>query len=262
MINFLRGVRQQSLNENSSDSGQRKGKYAFYAVGEIVLVVIGILIAMQINNWNYQKKERDIELRYLSNIKKDLSINIQEIEKFLEIRTESMDNAKTILGHFEGIPITDAAEFNEMAISMYDWKRFYQNNNTFQELTFSGNLRLISNEAIKTLLFNIESIYKVNTAEEDHFRYDTEALIYEPLYQLMDLKALVESSGFPLTNDDGVKSAPITPDIYKDYLTNIKAKNGFAMAALEFYVMNKQLKQMKQMSEELIELIDEEIEKG
>ena len=259
MINFLRGARQQSLNENSSDSKQRKGNYTLYAVGEIVLVVIGILIALQINNWNDQKKERDIELRYLSNIKKDLSINILEIEKYLEIRTKSMDNAKTILSHFEGIPITDAAAFNEMAISMYDWKRFYQNNNTFQELTFSGNLRLISNDSIKTLLFNIESIYKINKAEEDHFRFDTEELIYEPLYQLMDLKALVESSGFPLTNENGIKSAPLTPEIYKEYLTNIKAKNGFAMAALEFYIMNGQLKQMKQMSEELIELIDKEI---
>ena len=46
MIKFFRKIRQQLLAEN------RLGKYLIYALGEIVLVVIGILIALQINNWN------------------------------------------------------------------------------------------------------------------------------------------------------------------------------------------------------------------
>ncbi|MBT8306228.1 MAG: hypothetical protein KJN85_04770, partial [Maribacter sp.] len=50
MIKFFRKIRQQLLIEN------RTGKYLLYAIGEIVLVVIGILIALQINNWNEEKK--------------------------------------------------------------------------------------------------------------------------------------------------------------------------------------------------------------
>ena len=52
MINFFRKIRENMVKEN------RVSKYILYAIGEIVLVVIGILIALSINNWNEQKKNR------------------------------------------------------------------------------------------------------------------------------------------------------------------------------------------------------------
>lgn len=55
MIKFFRKIRQQLLTEN------KFSKYVFYAIGEIVLVVIGILIALQINNWNEFKKSQENE---------------------------------------------------------------------------------------------------------------------------------------------------------------------------------------------------------
>lgn len=58
MIKFLRGFRVDSLNEN------RFTKYLFYAIGEIILVVIGILIALQINNWN-QDRQTDKQIKTL-----------------------------------------------------------------------------------------------------------------------------------------------------------------------------------------------------
>jgi NADH:ubiquinone oxidoreductase subunit 6 (subunit J) len=63
MIKFFREIRQQLLTEN------RFSKYLLYAIGEIVLVVIGILIALQINNWNEAKKQeiKTKEIRYFLN---------------------------------------------------------------------------------------------------------------------------------------------------------------------------------------------------
>ncbi|MGB5318748.1 DUF6090 family protein [Eudoraea sp.] len=55
MIKFFRRIRQQLLKENNLS------KYLLYAIGEIVLVVIGILIALQINNWNQENKESLVE---------------------------------------------------------------------------------------------------------------------------------------------------------------------------------------------------------
>ena len=53
MIKFFRKIRQQLLNENlSAGQAGKFSKYLIYAIGDIVLVVIGILIALQINNWN------------------------------------------------------------------------------------------------------------------------------------------------------------------------------------------------------------------
>ena len=57
MIKFFRKIRQNLLVENKT------GKYLKYAIGEIVLVVIGILIALQINNWNENRKDNFVELK-------------------------------------------------------------------------------------------------------------------------------------------------------------------------------------------------------
>ena len=67
MIKFFRKIRQNLLMENKT------GQYFKYAIGEIVLVVIGILIALQINNWNDNRKIDDVRRNYYSQILLDLT---------------------------------------------------------------------------------------------------------------------------------------------------------------------------------------------
>ena len=71
MIKFFRRIRQQLLSEN------KLSKYLLYAFGEIVLIVIGILIALQVNNLNEQSKTRDREQKYLVAIKSELNNNLR-----------------------------------------------------------------------------------------------------------------------------------------------------------------------------------------
>lgn len=250
MISFFKKLRQESLSKAS--------RYMLYAIGEILLVVIGILIALQINNNNDRRKEKERELLYLTNLRKDLVLNIREINKYISDRTVCIESAKIILEHFEGKPITNVAAFNNLCMPIYNWQRFYQVDNTFQELISSGNLALISSDSIKTLLFNMESLYKVNKAEEDHFRFDTEVLIYQPLYELMDIKMMVESLGMQVGTQP-LKGTPLPPSLFNDYLKNIKLKNGFTSAVFEFTVLNEHLIRLKAMSEQLITTIDQEL---
>ncbi|NNL39605.1 MAG: hypothetical protein HKO75_07060, partial [Flavobacteriaceae bacterium] len=56
MIKFFRNIRYRLMNENPTSAKARAGRYLKYAIGEIILVVIGILIALQINNWNESNK--------------------------------------------------------------------------------------------------------------------------------------------------------------------------------------------------------------
>ncbi|NNC35807.1 MAG: hypothetical protein HKO09_13100, partial [Croceitalea sp.] len=70
MIKFYRQIRY-----NLMETG-KTGKYLKYAIGEIILVVIGILIALQINNWNEQRKDRIREQIILNNLKSDFTTNI------------------------------------------------------------------------------------------------------------------------------------------------------------------------------------------
>lgn len=230
-----------------------------YAIGEIVLVVIGILIALQINNNNDIRKARNIEVHYLENIKTDLQLSIKEMDNYLGIRKGYMEAAQRILNHFNGEPITDMNAFNDDGVSIYSWQKYYQNNNTFQELTNSGNLALISNDSIKNSLLDIETLYKKMKSEEDHFRYDTEELIYTPLYALMDLDALVNNFEYRISEGNSGREVIFQPGHFDEYLKTQKLKNGFSMVILEFSVMNSQMKQLKQLSENLILLIDRDI---
>ena len=69
MLKFFRRIRQKLLSEN------KFSKYLIYAIGEIILVVIGILIALQINNWNESRKDSISELTALKDLKKEFSKN-------------------------------------------------------------------------------------------------------------------------------------------------------------------------------------------
>jgi len=256
MIRFFSKIRQQLLHEN------RLTKYTLYAIGEILLVVIGILIALQINNQNDLRKERTKEVHYLQNIKTDLNINLLEIDRYLEVRTESIEAAKRILGHFEGEPITDYSAFNHDGVLIYNWQKFWQTDNTFQELVNSGNLALISNDAIKKSLFDIESVYKKMKSEEDHYRFDTEILLYKPLYELMDLRPMVNNFEYRVSNGSSGRDVTLTAEYFDDFFKSTKIKNGFVMTVLEFSTINRQLSEMKRMTEDLIMQINKEIEKG
>ena len=66
MIKFFRHIRQRMIKEN------RISKYLLYAIGEIILVVIGILIALQINNWSTDQKNREKEIDLLTEMRQNL----------------------------------------------------------------------------------------------------------------------------------------------------------------------------------------------
>ncbi len=253
MIKFFRKIRKQFLTENKFT------KYLLYAIGEIVLVVIGILIALQINNANELKKTRKKEVQYLSNISKDLQLNIAELDRYIAKRETQILSANSILNHYEGEPITDYVQFNNNTINIYTWRKFFQNNNTFQELVNSGNLSLISNQEIKNVLLELEKVYKVTKDEEEHFRFDSEELLYKPYFEKIDCYPLVENFKYQISQGQIGKNIPISKIEINKMLKDLTQKNGFVMAAFEFDALRTQFQNMKNICNDAISLIDEEI---
>mgnify|MGYP000188649675 CR=1 FL=1 len=78
MIKFFRKIRYNLMNENKT------GKYFKYAIGEIILVVIGILIALSINNWNEGRKNDRKEALLIKNIIEDLNSDTAHINQALD----------------------------------------------------------------------------------------------------------------------------------------------------------------------------------
>ncbi len=148
MINLFRKIRKKLADDN------KPLQYARYAIGEIVLVVIGILIALQINNWNNQNLLHKKELNYLVEISKNLNEDLKKIEEVLEFNNEKarvinealvlmgspMDEKVRISNFIKFMPILSSYEsFNPIKIS-------------FDNMISSQSIDLISNNKLKKLL--------------------------------------------------------------------------------------------------------------
>ena len=132
----------------------KTGKYFKYAIGEIVLVVIGILIALQINNFNEQRKDRIKEQVILNQLKEDYQADLVQLEQKMAIRNKIINSGMQILSAFDRPMevVRDSLIKNIADIT---------NDPTFDpiqnDLMSSGNLRLITNEKLKRLLSNWSS---------------------------------------------------------------------------------------------------------
>ena len=91
MITFFRKVRQRLLIEN------RFSKYLLYAIGEIILVVIGILIALQINNWNEARKNNMTESDYYCRLLEDFELDRQNIKRLSDESDYKISKSKELL---------------------------------------------------------------------------------------------------------------------------------------------------------------------
>ena len=90
MIKFFRKIRQRLLTEN------KFSKYLIYAVGEIVLVMIGILLALQVNNWNENRKEIERQKKLYANLKIDFQSRLNELEDFYIAKNAAVENINII----------------------------------------------------------------------------------------------------------------------------------------------------------------------
>ena len=72
-----------------------------YAIGEIALVMIGILLALQVNNWNQQRKDRVTENKLLTVLQEDLLVNINRLEKDISLEKRTISQAIKIIEHLD-----------------------------------------------------------------------------------------------------------------------------------------------------------------
>lgn len=253
MIKFFRRIRQNMIKENKAI------KYVLYAVGEIVLVVIGILIALQININNEANKKRATELNYLKNIKTDLELSITDLDNVIATRKGQISSAKAILGHHNGVPISNYVEFNMQCVGIYSWEKYVLSDNTFQELLNSGNLALISNASIKNLLLSLDAKYKAMKNGEEHFRYDTENLLYKAVYEKLDMDPTVRNFMYHVTNGAEGENVLLNRKNFEKILSSLEHKNGMTMAAVEFARMVSYFEEMKIIASDLVIQIDTEL---
>ena len=240
-------------------SENKTSKYFKYAIGEIILVVIGILIALQINNWNEARKIRDKEIVYLNNIKRDLENSVQQIETFILKRNTQIKTSNDIIEYFEGKPIQNWNDFNIKLIDIYSWERFYLIKNTYEELKNSGNLSLISNNDIKNGLQDLELLYAKLKIKESHYKHDAETTLHEGSYEMQNIHEMSNNYAFQMSNGKMGELGELNENSFGDMLKDRKQMNGFALTAYIFTIMNGIFHEMNQKCAELISQIEKEI---
>lgn len=144
MIKFFRKIRQKLLSEN------RFAKYIMYAAGEIVLVVVGILIALQLNIARENGKKEKLEIGYLKGILNDLDQDINDLHGLLDKDTAQFTAYTQMLRAFTDSSINVyALPFLKNLATAYGWHSFKGNSIVFQDLKSSGNVNLIKSDKLR-----------------------------------------------------------------------------------------------------------------
>jgi len=185
MIKIFRKIRQNLLMENKT------GKYFKYAIGEIILVVIGILIALQINNWNENRKNKITEADYYCRILDDFEFNEKLINETSKITTNKIKLCKELILDLNKTPNDRSKILNKFVVVVRQ-DVFVPSNIAFEEITSSGQLKLLTDLKLKnrliqhsTFLNNILNLLQENRNEIINRMGDFE-LITEFGYQDID----------------------------------------------------------------------------
>lgn len=177
MIKFFRTIRQNLLSEG------KIGKYIKYAIGEILLVIIGILIALSINTLNENRKIKIEEQSLLKDLKEEMVSNLKGLEVVITEHEKSFQARNEIMALFR-----DRNAFNEISDSLYRSKikkmnvnyTYDPSNGILNSIISSGRINQISNNELKYLLASLkemtvdanESSLKIE-AKRDELYYST-----------------------------------------------------------------------------------------
>ena len=164
MLSFLRKIRLGLLDEETSGdekttsiNSRSTRRYLLYAIGEIALVVIGILIALQINAWSQERKDRQLEDEYIIRLKRELVQNKLAFESRIRFDKFAEENVGKILYALSDDSNDLSAEELVVAIEHIGWGlKFQYADDVWQELLNNGNIRLLQNDTLrdKTTAFN------------------------------------------------------------------------------------------------------------
>ena len=175
MIKIFRKIRQKLLTES------KFSKYLLYAIGEIILVVIGILIAFQVNNWNEKRKNDSLEQNYLISLQEEFGFNKKNLKSLVNLNVKNANFGLKILNYTgPSKPEISEKSFDSLIINTIGNEvEFRPRNEIIDELISSGKLSIIDNSVLRTSLSSwSESLKRVKFQEAELSKYR---------FQLLDL---------------------------------------------------------------------------
>lgn len=226
MFSFFRKIRQKLFTTRAFRS------YLLYALGEIILVVIGILIALQINNWNEFQKDRKREKMYLQSLHSDLKESQAELRRVIS-KTENVEKATIQLLSYneDSVQMPPPAVFDSILLRTFGYTIAMTNEGTINDISGSGDLKIIQNDKLRRMIASWEAGFKMIREREDllkkAFKENKDRMqrkidMYEEF--LMD----GDTRRFVITNNeyrnglmDLAAQSRLLNDLYKEKIKNI-----------------------------------------
>ena len=148
MIKFFRKIRRNLLSEGKT------GKYFKYAIGEIVLVMIGILLALQVNTWNEEIKERNIEQEYLTDLLEEMNYNFSELERVMLLNQKNNEAAMELIKYTgPQKPVISEKLFETLIFrAMQREVQYRPNSGVIDEIISSGKLSIFESKKIRKIV--------------------------------------------------------------------------------------------------------------
>jgi hypothetical protein len=166
MLFLLRNIRRNMLNNN------KIATYFLYAIGEILLVVIGILIAVSIDDWNEERKQELTEKKYFQNLKNDLLADTDKLNIMIEYSYGKINASKVIMAWIKKDTIGSLYDFSNAIQTLIFVDDFRPDQSTYNEMKSSGNFSTIKNDELKLKILTLQQAYIEIGSMQEHVRND------------------------------------------------------------------------------------------
>lgn len=218
MISFFRKIRRRLLTEN------KFSRYLIYAAGEIVLVIIGILIALQVSNINEIRKKEKIAIEILEQIQADIIASVENTNWVLETYREKDSLAYLVLS--EKVTAEDYVSNLKLVNLITSYAPFYINDYGFNKLDLYLEYMPQGTESLKKNLYNLYTDIKKRV---DHLNNTINAETYRFNRMLTENKSWSWKMSFPDSLDTEDLDYFLTDPFYKNYVEMY-----FALASYNF----------------------------
>jgi hypothetical protein len=194
MIHLFRKIRHQLITDN------RLVKYLFYAFGEITLVMIGILLALQFNNWNQESENTKKEEWYLINVVEDTEYQKGALKEQIIDYEYSIRIANNLLKDYNKLKsFTKIDSLNDKLNELAFAHSFPNTNNTYQELVSSGQLSLINDKELSLELIDFYLFCEDNFIE---VKKNNDNLYFKEVYPILNKLSQITLSFDELNHEE------------------------------------------------------------
>ncbi len=258
MLRFFRQIRQRLLTDN------KFSKYLLYAIGEILLVVIGILIALQIDNWNEERKLRREEQTLLRQLKEEYLTNLEQLDSKISTRLVLLNSSKDLLGYFDD---PTSANRDSVISKLGNLNLTLTYDPIDNDLIASGKINMIQNPELKSLLTkwstDVVQVQEVEAIYVNQQHYNNQPILNKLGVGRAMTKALYdkveELPTFLLNRNhfspDDIKDSRLEPDV-SAILNNREVEGLVSNSILINELVNSESYALRKQLLEILELLE------